>query len=85
MKRVKEVVDKLRPTITRLYLSSCSISGQAAERLPGVLAQWPGLFELDLSGNKIGDEGAGSAAAVPSVVSAQVAPEKKSDTVPKAL
>ena len=100
-KRVKEVVDKLRPPaavkvskafradarhgtaaeqlqhilrqlekmtchcrITRLDLSSCSISGQDAERLAGVLAQCPGLFELDLSGNEIGDEGAGRVAAV---------------------
>jgi hypothetical protein len=45
--------------ITRLNLSSCSISGQTAERLPGLLAQCSGLFELDLSGREIGDEGAG--------------------------
>jgi hypothetical protein len=45
--------------ITRLNLSSCSISGKDAERLAGLLAQCSGLFELDLSGREIGDEGAG--------------------------
>ena len=39
--------------ITRLDLSSCSISGQDAERLAGLLAQCPGLFELDLTGSGI--------------------------------
>jgi hypothetical protein len=46
--------------ITRLDLSSCSISGQDAERLAG-------LFELDLA-TRSALRGQGSAAAVPSIV-----------------
>jgi hypothetical protein len=48
-----------------------------------VLAQCPGLFELDLTGNQNGAEGSGScrrAAAVPTVPSpVSFAPEKQSD------
>ena len=42
--------------ITTLDLSSCSISCQDAGRLAGVLAQCPERFELNLLGNKVGDE-----------------------------
>jgi hypothetical protein len=42
--------------ITKLDLSSCSISCQDVGRLAGVLAQCPGRFELNLLGNKVGDE-----------------------------
>jgi hypothetical protein len=45
--------------ITSLDLSSCRMSGQDEERLVMLLAQCLGIFELDLSGNEIGDEGAG--------------------------
>ena len=42
----------------------CSINGQDAERLVGVLAQCPGLAYLDLSYNTIGAAGAKSFAGV---------------------
>ena len=62
LKQLEKMTSQCR--ITRLDLSSCSISGQDVETLAGLLAQCPGLFELDLSDNEIGDEGAGRFAGV---------------------
>jgi hypothetical protein len=45
-------------------IENCSISGQDAERLAGVLAQCPALSRLNLDNNQLGAEGAGSLAEV---------------------
>jgi hypothetical protein len=54
-----------RSVITTLDLSSCAMTGPHAEWLAGgVLAQCRALVHLDLSGNRIGPEGAESLAGV---------------------
>ena len=50
--------------ITILNLENCSMSGQDAGRLAGVLAQCPALSRLNLDKNQLGAEGAGSLAEV---------------------
>ncbi|XP_075290148.1 protein NLRC5 [Opisthocomus hoazin] len=52
--------DKDRETLTRfvkLCLQDCSLSSQHAEQIVAILRSCPCLSEVDLSGNKLGDEG----------------------------